>query len=601
MPDTPVSEKWKITDLPSWADLEKKLCQPIKCIGVAGPPGTGKTDLIAEACKGSLKSEKKGSGVAAPPGTGKTDPAVEAGKGNLDSDKDPDKCSGVAELPGAGKTDPAAETGKGNLIPDRDLMPGFVMRAPVNADHSEIARLLVLNLCSLVSGEEAGSRMRSIAAGHAGMGALISSVAAVIVGSVLLGLSAAGIRISAQVDLATVVLLAGVAGLLAWFIPYVGRYWGWFAFRRSAGGTFGDDVKFSPKLRKHAVILADRLEAERRFETTVTSGWSGQLTVSGVQIGPSGSVSKKHLPMPLDELARHYQDLASKVAGKKCLLIGIDGLDKRGPGADIDQILYDLRAFLNAEGCRYLIAMAEDSESRTYFRPGIMGGIVRCELLTFKDARGFIEEHIEDVPKAVVALCFTASAALVGKMVKMTNFVRESEDRSDLESICRDIVNNELMTLCAELRSTARALPSWERQRQLFNWAKQLSGGPPEADSLRSVADNIRSVADDKADVANDNDPRLPFITHRAAALAYFYATLIDFFKKSLSPEALDSAIENEQAKSLSRLAAARRLIDLAICGPAWNDIKDFRDAWKIPVTSTANESGNPKPQPDQG
>jgi hypothetical protein len=537
MPDTPVSVEWKITNLQSWTDLKEKLAKPYKCIGLAGLPGTGKTDLMVEACKGIL-------------------------------------------------------------APSWDLMPGFVMRAPANADYSEIARQLVLSLCSFVSGEEAGSRVRGISADRAGKGAFISSIAAVIAGSVLLGLSAAGVRINAQVDLASVVLLAGVVGLLAWFMAHVGRSVGWFASRRPAGGASQDGLTFSSGLRKRAAELADTLEAERRFETTVTSGWAGGLTASGVEIGSTGSVAKKLLPMPLYELAKCYRELVAAVAGERCLLIGIDGLDRRGPGADIDQVLYDLKVFLQAEGCRYLITMAENSGSRTLFRPGIIDVIVRCEFLPFPDAREFIIARIPGVSEAVAALCFTASAALPGELVKMTYFVDMSDDRSDLESICRELVKNELVTLCAELRSAARALPSWARQQQLFNWANQLSDGPLKADWILAVADDIRAVAIDKAEMASGDDFRLRLITHRAAALAYFYATLIDFFKASLDPEILKSALGAKAKEALSpgRLATARRLIDLAACGPAWNDIYAFRVAWGMPVAPTANDSASPRP-----
>ena len=503
MPDTPASAEWKITNLQSWADLKEKRGKDYKCIGLSGLPGTGKTDLMVEACKE-------------------------------------------------------------NLVPGEDLMPGFVMRAPVNVDYSEIARQLVLSLCSFISGEEAGSRFHNISDDHAGKGALISSIVAVIAGSVLLGLSAAGIRINAQADLASVVLLGGVVGLVAWFLVHVRGSGEWFASRRSAGGASQDGFTTSSELRKRAAALAGTLQAERRFETTVTSGWTGGLAVSGMEIGSTGSVSKKLLPMPLDELARCYQELVAAMAGKRCLLIGIDGLDKRGPGADIDQIIYDLRAFLKADGCRYLIAMAENSGSQTLFRPGIINGIVRCEFLTFEDAREYITARIPGVSEAVAALCFTASAALPGAMVKITHFVAVSDDGSDLESICRDMVKNELVTLCAELRSAARTLPSWARQQQLFNWARQLSEEPLQADCILAVAEDIREGAIDKADMTSDDESGLRFITHRAAALAYFYATLIDFFK-GLDPEALESALEAEAKEAISpgRLARARRPLPL--------------------------------------
>jgi Cdc6-like AAA superfamily ATPase len=548
VPDASSPDEGWTLNLSSWQNLEKMLKKggPSR-IGVTGRPGTGKTDLMSAACRGELASDLK--------------PKI-----------------------------------------------GFVVPAPVNADSNEIARQLVLSLCVEVLRKGPGTRRRGISDGHAGKGALISSVTAVVVGSVLLVLSARGIRINAQIDLGSVLVLAGVVGLLAGFAARVGPMVRFALHRLAKGFSKGGDVpSFTAYIR--AAALMDSLEAERRFETTVTSGWAGGLTTSGVQIGTTGSVSKKLLPMPLTELHDRYKTLVTAYCyGEEYLLIGIDELDKRGPGADIDRILYELREFLRTERCRYLIALAEDSDPPSSFRPGLIDKNVSCKLLSFDDAQQFIEPRIPDADRNVAALCFTASGALPGEVVRTTHVVKElykdeskdSKDKSkdspkpNLASICSTIVENELQTLSAQLNSAARALPSWTHQQQLFDWAKQLSDRPRAADRILAVAYNIRALAIDKWDMTSHDDPKLQLITDRAAALSYFCATLIDFFKNSLDDKDLERALTSDDAASLDRLAKARRFINLNTCGPAWNNVSAFRSAWEMRATPAASDSAGP-------
>ena len=135
--------------------------------------------------------------------------------------------------------------------------------------------------------------------------------------------------------------LAGVFGILSWFVARVGRLTSSGSPQSPVSYFFkGDSVRRSRKLYKRAAALADTLDAERRFETTVTSGWTAGLTpLTGMQFGSSGSVSKKLLPTPVSDLAQGFAQLVGDVAAETPLLVGIDGPDKCGPGADIDQTL----------------------------------------------------------------------------------------------------------------------------------------------------------------------------------------------------------------------------------------------------------------------
>lgn len=508
-------------------------------------------------------------------------------------------CISVVGPPGTGKTSLMSMACYGSLSPDRSRILGFIASVPPSADSTEIARQLVLNLCTALLGERVGPRLRGVSNGFTGKAVLISSVAAV-AGSILLGLSAKGIRINSQMGLGWALVLAGVIGILSSFVARVGRFKGSGSLQRSAKDFFrGGRASRPRKLYKRAAELADTLEAERRFETTITSGWTAGLTpLTGLQFGSSGSVSKKLLPTPLSDLAQGFAQLVADVAAETPLLIGIDGLDKCGPGADIDQLLFELRPFLRTRGCRYLIALSEGTEPRSSFRSSPINAVVRCELLTFDDARSLVGHRVVGLPDAFAALCFTTSGGLPGDMLRTTRFVVDrtiSQPNLSVGSACNAIVKEELRTLSEELRWAARTPLSWTHQQRLFDWAERLSSSSPKADDLLAVADEIRALAINQSSEASYTSSGLQRVTHRAAALSYFYVTLIDFFTDSLDAEALGRALApNAASASLDRLAEARRLIELATCGAAWMDVSAFRAEWGMLIPPAADSSADP-------
>jgi GTPase SAR1 family protein len=494
---------------------------------------------------------------------------------------------GVVGPPGTGKTSLMNTACHGFLSPDQDELLGFMVPVPATADPNDIARQLALGLCIALLGERAGPRSRWVSDSLARKAPLIGS-AAIVAGSVLLGLSAKGVHINTQMGLASLLLLAGIIGLFSQFATRADRFGSRALFRRNFGVfAAGYSVPRSRKLHKRAAALADLLEAERRFETTVTSGWTTGLTpLTGLQLGSSGSVSKKLLPTPLSDLAELFGQLAADVAAETTVLIGIDGLDKCDPSVDIDNTLFELRWFLTVPGCRYLIALAENSEPRASFRSSLIDTTVRCELLTAEDAQSLIGMRKQGVglSDAFAALCFATSGGLPRDMVRITRFiVNQSSAQSNVSiaSICNTIVQIELQVLSEELRWAARALPSWAQQQQLFNWAERLSDGSPKAHAILAIANDIHALAINESKEAGHDNPSLQRITHRAASLSYFCTTLLDFFTDNLDAEALGRALASDAASaSLGRLAEARRLIDLAACGPAWADISAFRAEW---------------------
>jgi hypothetical protein len=533
--DTWSSEDWRIT-LPSWDDLDKKLRdRRCACIGVAGLRSTGKTDLIYAACQGD--------GIFGDP-----------------------------------------------------KRPGFVVRVPINADSSEIARLLVLGLCAKVLGEQYDKRLRDISDDPAWKRALISSVVAIVAGSVLLVLSAKDIHLNPQIDLGSVLVLAGVVGIL--FLFARGLKGSLALPGRSKGSLEGDR-----QAQKIAADLARGLEDERRFETTVTSGWTSGLSTSSMNIGTSGSVSKRLRPMSLRELAVRYGELVTAFARGKDLLVGIDGLDKRGSLADIDPVLSELREFLRVGGCRYLIALQENPEMRVSFHSALLDDTVYCELLTVDKAPEIIRNRIPDVRADIddgtSTLCFTAAGGLPGEIVKMVRFVKDdSAGKPDLALTCNTLVKNELQILATELRSAARALSSWTGQKRLFKWAEELSYGEPKADRIFAISNEISELIADETGMVSHGDPDLRLAANRAAALSYFCATLLGFFADAchdydMKRARMSDADRIDADKSLDRLAEARRLIDLRTCGQAWNEIHDFRAKWGMPVKPTASDSAD--------
>jgi hypothetical protein len=243
-----------------------------------------------------------------------------------------DVCIGIVGLPGAGKTTLLRVACDGGLSSDRDRQVRFMVSAPVSGDPLEIARQLVLGLCVALIREGTGANLRRASTG-VGRRALIVSVLAIISGAALLALSAKGVHLAIQAVAGAALVLAGIVGL-----PYRLAVSAVHLVRPSVSG----DLVFRPReLYERAAALAEALDAERRFETTVTRGWTTGVTpVPGLALGATGSVAKKILPMSLSELAEHYNKLVLDIGYDTPLLACIDGLDKCSPATDIEQILF---------------------------------------------------------------------------------------------------------------------------------------------------------------------------------------------------------------------------------------------------------------------
>ena len=328
--------------------------------------------------------------------------------------------------------------------------------------------------------------------------ALIVGAVATIAGATLLVLSAKGIRINAQTGVGAALVLAGIVGLLSQFAGHAVRLTrtGRAAPTRPVGTD--DRVRRPRELYERAAALAETLEAERKFETTVTSGWTAGLTPApGVAFGATGSVSKKILPMSLYELAEQYSTLVHDVGHDTPLLICIDGLDKCSPATDIEQILFDLRAFLSVPRCSYLIALAEDLDPRASSRVSLIDEVIHCELLTVDDANRLIDRRVLGLPLGYAALCFTVSAGRPRDLLRATKLVVEpAGDRrnSTLATACQKVVAPiGLREVSEELRCAAWALPSWAHQERLVGLGGcRLSNGYSAAHSILEVAHDMR-------------------------------------------------------------------------------------------------------------
>jgi hypothetical protein len=535
----------------------------------------------------------------------------------------PPDCIGVTGFPGAGKSELIIEACSGELLSEHKPITGYVVPVPANADSAEIARLLVLYLCGAILGTPAAARRRGVPGTLPRRAGLISSVVAIVVGSMLLVLSAEGIRSNAQVDLGSVFVFAGIAGLFSWLVIQIWGPVGWVALRRLARDSGkGNGIPYSREMCKTAAELADRLENDRWFETTVTSGWTGGLTTStGLAVGTSGSVSKKVLPTPLSALRKSYAELIAAVVDKTNLVVGIDGLDKYGPGEDIDRILFGLRDFLDLREpspeqqenpteqqekryrYHYLIALAEKDQAPHSFGQRVIGEkVVRCEPLTFDQVEDYIKKQIADFPKFFAELCYAASGGLPREVETTTSFGADKskdQDCTGLAWICGKVVEAELQTLSAELFLAARTQPSWKHQGWLSGWAKRLRDDAPKTGDILKVAREIYAAAINGRDVTSDDNPGLRLVTDRAATLSYLSSTLIEFFTDNRDPEDFKDAHSPKSGKkSLSRLAEARRSIDLATCGPAWTYISDFREGWRMTTIQTIGGSATaPGPQ----
>ena len=107
-----------------------------------------------------------------------------------------------------------------------------------------------------------------------------------------------------------------------------------------------------------------------RFQQTISSDWSGSVSVGGVggvnlpialQSQWSRGASWARQPQTYPELVGRFREFAESIAQRYRVVIGIDELDKLESGVKAKQFLNDIKGIFGVRGCYFLVSVSEDA------------------------------------------------------------------------------------------------------------------------------------------------------------------------------------------------------------------------------------------------
>jgi hypothetical protein len=521
---------------------------------------------------------------------------------------------------------------------DRKPVLGFMVSAPVRYDPREFVLYLFARLCQEILGLPSGRDPRPLtpdqvhdrarrpawtalaAAGAAAVAVLTAG--AIEITAANTGLSPGRLLGSFAGRLVIGIVLA-TAGYLALLVVITRLR----VFRRgrlqhltpSPERRRAADLGFDAELKDRARGWLDDI----RYQLSYTSGWSGSLTVSGVQAGLSESTQTEERQRTLPNIIAGYRDLAIAAAQKSArLVIGIDELDKIGTDEEAEHFVNDIKSVFGIDGCYYLVSVSENAMS-AFERRGLpfrdvfdstFDEIVRIERFRYAQSRLLIRRRTI-MPEPFIALCHCVSGGLPRDLIRAARSLyrlkAEYQLDGSLENLTRAFIAEDLRAKTAASWVALNRVTA-EPQASLFKaWFRRITASLGAAAAAAAVRpadlpdgdDLYQSCAEFWAEVtgwppaslaaggaAGGDDgqvARLAAMALEITAYRYLAATIVQFFNPQLSDQMLRAAGAPKAGKASFEMLAEARL--LFVNGPllAWALISDFRQAHGLAVLAS--------------
>lgn len=325
-------------------------------------------------------------------------------------------------------------------------------------------------------------------------------------------------------------------------------------------------------------VASVRLE-EMRFQQTVKSGVSGKLSVPlGIEFGASTERSFARHPMTFPEVADSFARFLGLLAEERDVLIAIDELDKLDSDDETaTRFLNDLKATFGTSDTYFLVSVSEDAMSR-FERRGLpfrdvfdstFDEILRVPPLSLPEARRLLAARLVGLPHIYAGLCYVLSGGVPRDLVRTARRVVEANERLDggdkdkLEAIVRHLLADELESKTLAVEQAALVMhPPAADLGTFLNWIDDFRSAV--AGGVRTLLAVDRAVdfqaANTMATDAHAAKGALSALACELATYGYFAATVLSFFKDSLTPDQIERAVLGKGSISpdLELLAQAR-------------------------------------------
>jgi energy-coupling factor transporter ATP-binding protein EcfA2 len=351
-----------------------------------------------------------------------------------------------------------------------------------------------------------------------------------------------------------------------------------------------------PELIKHAREYLLRLRVDKTVTRGANVGWP---SIQGLRLTLDRSSAVKYTPWSLPELVsytrRFIEDISLQMKelnrSSRPVVVAIDEIDRIGSIEDAEGFLGEIKAIFGAEGCYFLVAVAEDVGSLFAQRAtagrsileNAFDEIVTVGPLTLLEARSLLLKRVPGFTDAFVYLVYAMSGGLPRELIRVTRRLIEinleqltDEHHPRLEDLALTLVTESMIDVLDASRNQMSQLTLGPRWADYFESMRSaistLQRNPSLPDSLYQEISKISKinvpymVEGDGAwtvKTPGDEDPAAQ-ILNRLSAFAYFAVTIIDAFSDSWFNLAEAKRRTEVQAdNSYEELASAR--IELSV------------------------------------
>ncbi|MEU4526540.1 hypothetical protein AB0F52_48435 [Amycolatopsis sp. NPDC024027] len=225
---------------------------------------------------------------------------------------------------------------------------------------------------------------------------------------------------------------AGIAGTLLAIV--------WLKLRRRGWSVAGvlRSMLTRTKERSNQELLVDLAKRDLeqiRFLQTLTTGWSGKLTLPlkiDLSRTRSTQVSQRPLTHPelVSQLHRFIQQLVKVLArrdNRPSVVIGIDELDKIEPAEDAQRFINEIKGVFGVPGCQFVVSVSEEALS-AFERRGLafrdafdsaFDEIVRVDHLSLSDADHMLSKRVTGMSEPFRYLCHCLSGGLPRELIRV--------------------------------------------------------------------------------------------------------------------------------------------------------------------------------------
>jgi hypothetical protein len=334
---------------------------------------------------------------------------------------------------------------------------------------------------------------------------------------------------------------------------------------------------------------------EIKYQQTQAVGWTGAGALPpAFKLGYDEKTTIAQAPLTLPEIIASYSSFIAEVSGGRTVIVGIDELDKMESDAVAHRFLNDIKGVFGEGASHYLVSVSEDAMS-SFERRGLplrdvfdssFDQIVQIPYLEFDEARQLLRRRVIRLSMGFQCLCFCLAGGLPRDLIRYTRELVElglSGPDQDLAGLTKTLVEQEIGAKC-RAASVATRQPYASAGVEVFlMWLEPIAQGPRSALDLLETAESLGDgvLANLTQDVP-ENAPTQQSLQDMALELAtflYFTATLLEFFRNSLSEGVLKTAIEvSPEPGSIDSLARARQAFTTSPQS-VWRRVSAFREA----------------------